>query len=119
MKKPASIGSVLSLLLLSPALLACDYPSRIDMPNGNSASRDDMIEGQRSVKEYVALMEEYLDCIVAKEKSERAQAEDLSSEQEQAREDMLNKKYNAAVDEMEKVAAQFNAEVRAFKERSD
>jgi hypothetical protein len=32
---------------------------------------------------------------------------------------MLNKKYNAAVDEMERVAAQFNAEVQAYRAKED
>ncbi|MBT8095829.1 MAG: hypothetical protein HKP32_08005 [Woeseia sp.] len=99
--------------------MACEYPSRIDVPNGISATRDDMISGQKQVKEYVATMEAYLDCIVADEKSNRADMDSLSAEDEQLREEMLNKKYNAAVEEMERVAAEFNAEVRAFKERED
>ena len=44
---------------------------------------------------------------------------ELAPEVEQEREDMLNKKYNAAVDEMERVAAQFNAEVQAYRARED
>jgi len=119
MNRLATIGSALSLLLLAPALLACEYPSRVDIPNGNSASKEEMVDGQRSVKEYVALMEAYLECIVAEEKAFRSQTDNLSAEDEQAREEMLNKKYNAAVDEMETTAARFNAEVRVFKERSD
>jgi hypothetical protein len=35
------------------------------------------------------------------------------------REDMLTKKYNAAVDEMEKTAANFNNEVQAYKARNN
>lgn len=119
MKRLATLGSALSLLLFAPAILACEYPARIDIPNGDTASRDEMIDGQRNVKDYVAQMETYLECIVADEKAFRARSEGLSAEEEQSREEMLNKKYNAAVDEMEKVAAQFNAEVRAFKEKSD
>jgi len=107
------------MFLCASTLLACDYPSRIDVPNGAVATRDEMIAGQRSVKEYVAAMEEYLDCIVTEEKAKRATMDSLTAEDEQLREEMLNKKYNAAVDEMENVAAQFNAEVRAFKERDD
>jgi hypothetical protein len=39
--------------------------------------------------------------------------------QEQQREDMLNKKYNAGVEQMEKVAADFNSEVQAYKAKDD
>jgi hypothetical protein len=62
-------------------------------------------------------MESYLECIVDEEKAARAAIEDLQPEQEKQREEALNKKYNAAVDEMERIAAQFNAEVQAFRAR--
>lgn len=78
-----------------------------------------MIEGQRGVKQYVADMEAYLECIVAEEKTARSEIEDLKPEDEQQREDMLTKKYNAAVAEMEEVAARFNVEVQAFKSRDN
>jgi len=35
------------------------------------------------------------------------------------REEMLVKKHNAAVEDMEKVAARFNEEVRDYKDRKD
>ena len=78
-----------------------------------------MIEGQRGVRKYVADMEIYLDCIVEEEKQARETIADLTPEIEQEHEDILNKKYNAAVDEMERLAAQFNAEVQAYRARED
>ena len=87
------------------------------MPNGGIATKEEMLEGQRAVKKYVAEMEAYLDCIVAEEKAARSTMDNLLPEDEQQREDMLNKKYNAAVDEMETVAAAFNTEVQAFRSR--
>lgn len=74
-----------------------------------------MLEGQRGVKAYVAAMEVYLECIVEEEKVALAAIEDLQPEDEQQRADAMNKKYNAAVDEMERIAAQFNAEVQAYR----
>jgi len=109
----------IGMLLAVPAVLACEYPQQVEIPNGESATREQMIESQRAVKDYVATMEEYLDCLIEEEQAARAEMEELSAEDEQLREDMLNKKYNAAVDEMERVAAQFNAEVQAYKDRSD
>lgn len=87
------------------------------IPNGGTATKEDMLEGQRGVKKYVADMEIYLECIVEEEKVARAAMEDLQPEDEQQREEAINKKYNAAVDEMERVAAQFNAEVQAYRAR--
>lgn len=78
-----------------------------------------MLNGQRDVKSYVASMEVYLECIVDEEKLAVGVLDDLEPEDEQRREDMINQKYNAAVDEMERVAAQFNAEVQAYKAKDD
>ena len=64
-------------------------------------------------------MEIYLKCIVEEERQARDALPDLTPEIEQEREDVLNKKYNAAVDEMERVAAQFNAEVQAYKAKEE
>ena len=82
------------------------------------ATKEDMLEGQRSVKKFVGDMEVYLECIVDEEKATRTTMENINAEDEQQREDMLNKKYNAAVDEMERIAAQFNVEVQAYKAKS-
>lgn len=104
-----------SLLFVAQSVLACDYPDRVQIPNGTTATKDEMLEGQRGVKAFVANMEVYLECIVNEEKMARAAIEEISPEDEQQREDMLNKKYNAAVDEMERLAAQFNVEVQAYR----
>ena len=95
--------------------LACDYPERVSVPNGTTATKEDMLQGQRGVKKFVAEIEVYLECIVEEEKIARATIETISAEDEQQRDDLLNKKYNAAVDEMERLAAQFNVEVQAYR----
>ena len=105
------------LILGAPFALACDYPARTDVPNGNSASKDEMIQGQRNVKSYMAAMEEYLACIESAEQETVAGNDDLDEEQKQQRIAMFNKKYNAAVEEMNLVAEQFNSQVRAYKDR--
>lgn len=89
------------------------------MPNGNTAAKEEMLSAQKEVKAFVAKMEIYVDCIVEEEKLTRLVMEKLTPEMEKQREDMLNKKYNSAVDEMEIVAANFNAEVQAYKKRDD
>jgi len=104
-----------SIILAASSALACDYPNRVLIPNGNSATKDEMIEGQRGVKKYVADMEVYLECIVEEDKDARNSSDGMTPEVEQERDDLVNKKYNAAVDEMERVAAQFNAEVQAYR----
>lgn len=112
-------NSALLLIATTSATLACDYPTKVEIPDGNTATRDAMLQGQRQIKQYVADMEAYLQCIVDVEKVARAEMVDLDPEDEQQREDMLNKKYNAAVSEMEMVAANFNSEVQTFRSRDE
>lgn len=113
--KPAIAAAFLSC---TAPVLACDYPTKIALPNGTTATKEEMLEGQKAVKQYVGDMEAYLDCIVAEEQAARGEMDDLDAEAEQQREDMLNKKYNAAVEEMEMIAAAFNSEVQAYKARN-
>ena len=115
MKNLLRTACIATLFFGAQSALACDYPARVQIPNGTTATKDEMLEGQRGVKKFVTDMEAYLECIVDEERAIRMTMEELSPEDEQQREDMLNKKYNAAVDEMERVAAQFNVEVQAYK----
>ena len=68
----------ISLLFGMQSALACEYPERISIPNGTTATKEEMLEGQRGVKAYVATMEAYLECIVDEEKKARNAIEDLS-----------------------------------------
>jgi hypothetical protein len=119
MRKLVKYAGCISLLIAAQAGLACNYPAKVTIPNGSTASQEEMIEGQRGVKQFVANMEAYLECIVEEEKAARAAIEELKPEDEQQREDMLTKKYNAAVDDMEQVAAKFNVEVQTYKARDN
>ena len=57
----------MAMLFIAQGALACEYPQRVDMPDGASATKDEMIAGQRDVKKYMANMETYLACIEAEE----------------------------------------------------
>jgi hypothetical protein len=119
MKQIIRLISTTLLLALASTGFACDYPTRVDVPDGITASKEDMLIGQREVKKFVADMEIYLECIVDEEKKSRLAADNLEPEEEQLREDLLNKKYNAAVDDMEIVAANFNVAVQSYKDRDE
>jgi hypothetical protein len=109
----------IALVLFAQAGFACEYPENVSMVNGSTATKEEMIATQAAVKKYVADMEVYLTCIVDEEKSARALISDIELEEEQQREEMLNKKYNAAVEQMERVAADFNSEVQSYKARDN
>jgi len=104
-------------IFTAPFALACDYPHRADVPDGTTASKEEMIDGQRGIKTYMGAMETYLSCIEAAEQETVAGADDVDEDSKQQRIEMFNKKYNAAVEEMNLVAEEFNHQVRAYKER--
>jgi len=110
MKSKISIAA--AILFFAPVAFACDYPKRAKIPDGATASTEQMLAGQKSVKEYMATMEEYLVCI---DKDVKESSDGTSDEELARRKATTDKKYNAAVDEMEILAAQFNEEVRAYK----
>ena len=103
-------------LFMTPAAFACDYPQKPDLPIGSKATKDEMLEAQRSVKDYMAQMEAYLSCI-DKEEQQTVADNEFSDEERVNREAALNKKYNAAVQEMELFAARFNEQVRDYKDQ--
>lgn len=107
-----------NLLLAAPIAFACDYPDRANIIDGAAATKDEMIASQKSVKAYMAAMDEYLTCIEAEEKEAVVYLVSPEPGELERREDMLAKKYNAAIEEMEIVAAEFNEQVRAYKEQA-
>jgi len=107
---------IAALLTAAPLAFACDYPSRVDIPDGATATKEEMINGQRGVKGYMKAMEEYLACIEAEEKDAVAELGDIDDEALLQRTELFNAKYNAAVEEMNLVAEEFNMQVRTYKD---
>jgi len=89
----------------------CEYPEGVKVPDGRTASKDEMVAGQQLVKSYMAAMQEYLDCLDAES---NAGGKEPTDEERK----IMVSRYNAAVDEMETLAAGFNEQVRAFKKAS-
>ncbi|RZV39255.1 MAG: hypothetical protein EX272_00995 [Chromatiales bacterium] len=110
--------AAVALLFAAQSALACDYPQRVSVPDGATASKEDMIAGQRGVKSYMASMEEYLSCIEADEAQRVLGLGDVDDKTKRQQEETFNKKYNAAVEEMNLVAEEFNMQVRAYKDRN-
>ena len=95
------------------AFAECNAPEEPTMPDGASADLAMMVEGQKAVKAYVAVVEgEYLPCLEA---ATTAAAEaDPSAEAVAARAAV----YNAAVDKVTAMGEAFNAEIREYKART-
>lgn len=109
MKKPSLLGTVALASSLSFAgALACEMPTMIDVPDGETATTDEMVEARNAVTAYLAAMEEYLACV---DREIEAEGDD-APEEFQA---LMIQRYNSAVSEMETVAAAFNEQLRAFR----
>lgn len=117
--KKLTLTACVSSLLFAGSTLACDYPESPTMPNGSTASKEDMVAGQKMVKGYIKALEDYQECIVAEEAAAQAELGELAPEDIQQREALVTKKYNAAHDEMVKVAAAFNAELKEYQTHGD
>ena len=94
--------------MIPTAFAECSKEAAPTIPDGASASEDEMKAGQQAVKAYIASSNAYLECLDAE--GVAAGAEELPEFK-----DARVSNYNAAVDEQTAVADSFNAAVKAFK----
>jgi hypothetical protein len=90
------------------AAAACENPKMVTLPDGKTSTTDQMIAAQTVVKSYMAAMTEYLACI---DDEASAKGEDAPSDYKA----LMVTRHNAAVAEMESVAAAFNDQLKAYK----
>ena len=112
MKSIISVGLLIGSLGYAQLTLAkCDYPKmNFIIPNGATATMENMVAGQTNVKSYLADMDAYLVCL----DSELSKvSKDLDNYE--AIQSLSDDKYNAAIDEMKEVEGQWNQAVRAYK----
>jgi len=116
---------LVSLMLLSAtaADAACVYPQAPQaVPNGAKATKDEMLAGQASIKEYSkSVQETYLPCL-EQEKVESLAALDPADPEYAAKKTAIEavhaKKHNAALDELQAVAGRWSEEIKAFNAQS-
>jgi len=92
----------------------CVAPAKPAIPDGGSSSLEQMLAGQKAVKEFQAANLAYMSCLEPKLAAAEA---DVSAGTEGAAEtyQQLQTTYNAAVSAEEEVAGQFNTEIRDYK----
>jgi hypothetical protein len=99
----------------------CTRPTAPDVPNGDVASRDEMIAANRAIKEYVAATNTYIDCVDSEETAAIAKEtpKDPNVKPDAAKLGKIHAEYvtlhNSAVDAIQSVADQFNSAVRTYK----
>jgi len=88
--------------------IACENPAAVSVPDGKTATREQMLAGQAQIRAYQTAMNDFLACLDS----------ELAAEGERALEEfksLMVLRHNAAVAEMEGVAAAFNEQLRAFR----
>jgi hypothetical protein len=146
MKLLTAFAAVPFLLALSAsAQAACIYPQApTSIPNGNTATKEEMLAAQAQIKEYTRLVQgpaapppggsaedmakfqsdqasSYIACL-EKEKAEAIAALDPAdpefAKKKEVAELMQAKKHNAAIDELDALAARWRGELAAFKAKA-
>lgn len=98
--------------------MACNYPAPPkDLPDGDTAEKDQMLAAVKLIAAYQESMSEYLACIEADEVVALQALDDGDAAGKKRRKSMFDKKYNAAVDEQTRAVEKFNAEIRDYKAR--
>lgn len=98
MKALAVVGLIASLMSL-PAFANCVEPQAVpSVPDGATASRDDMLSAQKALISYNTVVTEYATCL-----------EKIGGS---------SSRQNEAVEKLRRIANRFNAELRAFRKRS-
>jgi len=113
--------SLAAVLLTSgvTAQAACVYPQAPkNIPNGATATKEQMLEAQAKVKEYSsAVQDTYLPCLdteLAEQVAALDPADPERAQKELALKSMQAKKHNAALDELNALAAQWSEEIKDF-----
>ena len=112
MKSIISVGLLIgSLGYAQLTLAACDYPKmNFVIPNGATATMENMVAGQSNFKSYNANMDIYLTCLDSELSKVSKNLDNYQGIQSNS-----DSKYNAAVDELSEAANQWNETVRAYK----
>jgi hypothetical protein len=124
MKALYSLAAVAALAAGS-AHAACSYPKAPDnIPDGNSATLEQMVAAQKAVKEFDQEIGAYTSCLKLESDSALAQVDasqdDPKKKEEQKKEleRVQIQKHNAAVEEDEALAQRFNEQLKVFKAKA-
>ena len=107
-------------LAAGAAYADCPYPAAPDkIPDGATATLQDMLAGQKAIGDYNKAVNEYVACIDKEVEAAIAKAGDkIKPEQKADMQRVETQKHNAAIDQLQKVADRFNEQVKVFKTKS-
>jgi ApbE superfamily uncharacterized protein (UPF0280 family) len=97
---------VATFILVSTAA-ACESPAVVAVPDGKTATKEQMLAARDQVKAYMKGMEDFMTCV-----DQEAAAKGDGAPEEYK--NQMAARHNAAVSEMEAVAGAFNDQLHAY-----
>ncbi|HYL72350.1 MAG TPA: hypothetical protein VEY89_13705 [Candidatus Dormibacteraeota bacterium] len=118
--KPLPVLAAAAALAAGAAYADCPYPAAPDkLPDGASATMQEMLAGQKAVGEYNKAISDYNACIDKELGDAVARGGDkLKPEHKADMQRIANQKHNAAIDQLQSVADRFNEQVKIYKAKS-
>ena len=104
----------------APVYADCTYPQPPSkIPDGATATLEEMVAGQKAVGEYQKAINEYTTCI-DKELDETISkgGDKLKPDDKKKMQQVEAQKHNAAVDQLLAIADRFNEQVKVYKART-
>jgi hypothetical protein len=120
MKLSVSVLFLAAALMGAEARAACTHPTPPDkIPDGATASKQEMIDGMMAVRAFDQAVKAYTDCLKLEHDTAVAKIDpSLDADKAKAEKNELDnvwaKKNDAAVDEDTAVAKQFNDQVKVY-----
>src|SRR6516165_524689 len=104
----------------APVFADCPYPQAPSkIPDGATATLEDMVAGQKAVGSYQKAINDYTACIDKELEDAIAKGGDkLKPAQKADMQRVEAQKHNAAVDQLQAVADRFNEQVKVYKART-
>ena len=126
MNKITAAGTVLAglltgLMCAAVASAECTYPKApTGLPDGATATQDEMVNGMKAIKDYNNAVTTYLSCLETEMNTRiEAAGPDAPAEQVEQIKAIHTKRHNAAVEELEANAQRFNEQVKVYKAREN
>jgi len=112
--------SLLAAVFAAPAFADCTAPTiAIVVPDGSKATMEQMLTAQHAIRDTDAAVQQYADCLKAEQDAKIAAGGDKMKDEEKVK---ISTEYvsrqNVVADQLQKIADQFNVEVRAYKAKT-
>ena len=113
--------AAVAMLAAGAAYADCSYPAAPDkLPDGATATLDEMLAGQKAVNAYNKAVNDYVACIDKQLDDDIAkQGDKLKPQQKSEMQKVEAQKHNAAIDQLQSIADRFNEQIKVYKARSD